>query len=164
MLVNKAAEHEMQKLHALHCSPRCRQDPFLTHTLYPAACRLIGSSPSRRFRTSSTTLASLLPKYVRPSTSASVATGTIYAASLNYAFPSWSRTCLDTMDPAGSALLHRSVPVLTVIRRAFVESLLNSARPDAGEPGRGCQGTGAAAGSIRYVVCGVHIATTVYSA
>ena len=153
-------------MHALRVADRDRGTigPLLTHTLYPAACRLIGSSPLRRFRTSSTILASLLPKYVRPSTSASVAIGTTYAASLSYAFPYWSRTCLGTIDPAGSALLHRSVPCLTLIRRVFDEPLLNSALLDAGEPGRGCQGIGAAAGPIRYVVCGVYIATTVYSA
>lgn len=133
-------------------------------TLYPAACRQTGSSPSKRFRTSSTILASLLPKYVRPSTSASVATGTTYAASLNCAFPFWSRTYLDTMDPAGSALSRRSVPVLTLIRHAFDAALLTSALPDAGKPGRGRQSTGAAAGSSRYAICGVYIATAIYSA
>ena len=130
----------------------------------PAACRQIGSSPSRRFRTSSAILASLLLKYVRPSTSASVATGTTYAASLSCAFPCWSKTCLDTMDPAGSALSHRSVPVLTVIRHAFLAALLNPALPAAGKPGRGCQGIGTAAGSSRYAICGVYIATAIHSA
>ncbi len=129
----------------------------------PAACRQIGSSPSRRFRTSSAILASLLLKYVRPSTSASVATGTTYAASLSCAFPFWSKTCLGTMDPAGSALSHRSVPVLTVIKHAFAAALLNSALSHAGKPGRGCQGIGAAAGSSRYAICGVYIATAMYS-
>lgn len=130
----------------------------------PAACRQIGSSPSRRFRTSSAILASLLLKYVRPSTSASVATGTTYAASLSCAFPCWSKTCLDTMDPAGSALSHRSVPVLTVIRHTFDAALLNPAFPAAGKPGRGCQGIGTAAGSSRYAICGVYIATAIASA